>query len=66
MWASVVAAHALSFSTACGARDQEAVSPALAGGILTTGTPREDLEGEVLTTGPLWKFPQVIDLDADI
>ena len=43
----------------------EPLSPALAGGILTTGTPREDLEGEVLT-GPLWKFPQVIDLDADI
>lgn len=28
-------------------------------------TPREDLEGEgILTTGPLWKFLQVIDLDA--
>ena len=39
MWASVVAAHELSFSTACGTRDQEAVSPALAGGIFTTGPP---------------------------
>jgi hypothetical protein len=46
--------------------ETEPLSLALAGGILTTGTPREDLEGEVLTTGPLWKFPQVIDLDADI
>ena len=39
MWDSVVAGHEFSFSTACGTRDQEAVLPALAGEILTTGPP---------------------------